>query len=114
MPGSTAQVPEPANVAASQLEWAASIKAERVVMGTLAIGASCAFAALLRVAIQNITGPAANLAHLAVAASILHGILLVLMHFTHPRLVYIRFVHAHVSGALLAGSMFGGLASIWH
>jgi len=78
------------------------------------IGAACAFASLLKVAVQDITGPAANLAYLAVGASILHGALVIVIALTSDKQDYIRAFLLHISGALLAGSLFGGLASIWH
>ncbi|MDP3549648.1 MAG: hypothetical protein Q8R81_04555 [Novosphingobium sp.] len=97
-----------------QLDWNYVSKAEFVVLISLVAGATSAFASLLRVAVQQISGPAMHLAELAVGASILHGVLLLLMHFTSPKMIYTRFLLAHISGALLAGSLFGGMASIWH
>lgn len=114
MPGTTRLAQDKALAQMCNPDWEYGSKAERVVLLTLGVGATCAFAALLRVAIKGLSGASAHLAELAVAASLLHGMLLLLLHFTHPRMIYIRFVHAHISGALLAGSLFGGLASIWH
>lgn len=97
-----------------QGDWPLVNKAEFVVLISLVAGATSAFASLLRVAIQEVTGPAMHLAQLAVGASLMHGMLLLLMHMTSPKMVYTRIMLAHTSGALLAGSLFGGLASIWH
>lgn len=91
---------------AAQLEFA--------VLLSLIIGATSAFAALLRVAVQQISGAAMHLAELAVGACLLHGILLLLIRLTSPERILMRHILTHVSGALLAGSLFGGMASIWH
>lgn len=91
-----------------------SMMTDRIVLLTLVGGALCAFAALLRVAIQTVSGSACYLAQLAVGAAILHGIIYLALHLTSPRQVYTRAILAHISGTLFAGSMFGGLASIWY
>lgn len=93
-------------ISAAQLEF--------TVLLSLVIGATSAFAALLRVAVQQISGAAMHLAELAVGACLLHGILLLLIRLTNPDRIVMRHILTHVSGALLAGSLFGGLASIWH
>ena len=87
---------------------------EFVTILCLVIGATIAFSALLRTAIQDVPNSAARLAELAVGASVLHGFLTIIFCITDWRRQYTRFVLAHVSGALFAGSFFGGLASIWN
>lgn len=91
-----------------------SAAAELVVLRSCMLGAACAFASLLKVTVQDISGPAENLAYLAVGASILHGVLVIVIALTSNQQDYIRAYLLHISGALLSGSLFGGLASIWH
>lgn len=91
-----------------------SSRAEFLVLLTGVIGASSAFAALLRVAIQKVEGPAEHLAHLAVGASILHALVCVMLKLTNRHMEFTRSLLILLAGSLLSGSLFGGLASIWH
>lgn len=87
---------------------------EFLLLLSLVIGSISAFAALLRVAIQNLSGPPQVLALLASGASILNAGLCTAIRHTSVFQIYTRFFIVHTCGALMACSLLAGLTSMWH